>query len=74
VLTADMIVLLMPARAKSSMTADEYLTWAEGREGRWELFNGRPIAIDNSKGIGFWGVGCYCSKYVERLREVDDSG
>ena len=27
------------------MTVDEFLGWAEGREGRWELIDGRPIAM-----------------------------
>jgi Uma2 family endonuclease len=35
------------------MTVDEFLVWAEARDGRWELIDGRPIATDNSTGIGF---------------------
>lgn len=27
------------------MTVDEFLAWAEGREGRWELYNGVPYAM-----------------------------
>lgn len=27
------------------MTVDEFLAWAEGREGRWELHDGRPVAM-----------------------------
>jgi Uma2 family endonuclease len=27
------------------MTVDEFLAWAEGREGRWELHNGVPYAM-----------------------------
>ena len=27
------------------MTVDEFLVWAEGREGRWELYNGVPYAM-----------------------------
>lgn len=27
------------------MSVDEYFTWAEGREGRWELHDGHPIAM-----------------------------
>jgi Uma2 family endonuclease len=27
------------------MTADEFLAWAEGREGRWELHNGVPCRM-----------------------------
>jgi hypothetical protein len=34
----------MSIHAKRKMTVDEFLAWAEGREGRWELYNGVPIA------------------------------
>jgi Uma2 family endonuclease len=27
------------------MTVDEFLVWAEGQEGRWELYNGVPYAM-----------------------------
>jgi Uma2 family endonuclease len=27
------------------MTVDEFLVWAEGREGRWELYNGVPYLM-----------------------------
>lgn len=27
------------------MTVDEFLVWAEGREGRWELYNGVPYSM-----------------------------
>ncbi len=27
------------------MTTDEFLLWAEGREGRWELFDGVPVMM-----------------------------
>ena len=27
------------------MSVDEFFTWAEGREGRWELHDGRPVAM-----------------------------
>jgi Uma2 family endonuclease len=30
---------------RSKMTVDEFLAWAEGREGRWELYNGVPYAM-----------------------------
>jgi Uma2 family endonuclease len=43
----------MSTAPQKLMTVDEFLAWAEGREGRWELIDGRPIATDNSKGIGF---------------------
>jgi len=27
------------------MTVDEFLAWAEGQDGRWELYNGVPYAM-----------------------------
>ncbi len=35
----------MPDAAQKLMTVDEFFAWAEGREGRWELFDGRLIAM-----------------------------
>jgi len=35
----------MATVAEKLMTADEFLGWAEEREGRWELIDGRPIAM-----------------------------
>jgi Uma2 family endonuclease len=35
----------MSNAAEKLMTVDEFLGWAEGREGRWELLDGRPIAM-----------------------------
>ncbi len=35
----------MSTAAQILMTVDEFLGWAEGREGRWELIDGRPIAV-----------------------------
>ncbi len=35
----------MPATAKSLMTVNEFLGWAEGREGRWELQDGELFAM-----------------------------
>lgn len=32
----------MSTLAQRKMTVDEFLAWAEGREGRWELYNGVP--------------------------------
>jgi Uma2 family endonuclease len=32
----------MSTLAQTRMTVDEFLVWAEGREGRWELYNGVP--------------------------------
>lgn len=35
----------MSAAAEKKMTVDEFLAWAEGREGRWELFDGELISM-----------------------------
>jgi Uma2 family endonuclease len=35
----------MNAPAKQKMTVDEFLAWAEGREGRWELADGVPVRM-----------------------------
>ncbi|HET7087141.1 MAG TPA: Uma2 family endonuclease, partial [Anaerolineae bacterium] len=35
----------MSTLAQRRMTVDEFLAWAEGREGRWELYNGVPCAM-----------------------------
>lgn len=31
--------------ALKQMTVDEFLSWAEGKEGRWELHDGVPVAM-----------------------------
>jgi Uma2 family endonuclease len=31
------------------MTVDEFLPWAEGREGRWELYNGVPCRMPSEQ-------------------------
>src|SRR6204780_3555575 len=31
--------------AQSEMDADAFLTWAEGRQGRWELRDGQPVMM-----------------------------
>ncbi len=35
----------MATAAEKPMTVDEFLGWAEERDGRWELVDGRPIAM-----------------------------
>jgi Uma2 family endonuclease len=35
----------MSMHAQRKMTVDEFLVWAEGREGRWELYNGVPYRM-----------------------------
>ena len=37
------------ATALKHMTTDEFLLWAEGREGRWELFDGVPVMMSRSE-------------------------
>ncbi len=35
----------MPSVANNEMDVDAFLAWAEGREGRWELRDGRPVLM-----------------------------
>jgi Uma2 family endonuclease len=35
----------MSTAAKPSMTVEEFLAWAEGRDGRWELQDGELVAM-----------------------------
>src|SRR5262249_7048323 len=35
----------MSTPAQRKMTVDEFLVWAEGQEGRWELYNGVPYSM-----------------------------
>jgi Uma2 family endonuclease len=35
----------MTTLAQRRMTVDEFLAWADGRQGRWELHNGVPYAM-----------------------------
>ena len=35
----------MSTPAQRKMTVDEFLVWAEGQEGRWELYNGVPYRM-----------------------------
>ncbi len=67
----------MSTAPQKLMTVDEFLGWAEGREGRWELYDGRPIATDNSKGIGFpseasGAIVSSMSTAAEKLMTVDE--
>jgi Uma2 family endonuclease len=39
----------MSTLAQRKMTVDEFLAWAEGREGRWELYNGVPYAMPSER-------------------------
>jgi Uma2 family endonuclease len=35
----------MSSELKQTMTTDEFLAWAEGRDGRWELHDAAPLAL-----------------------------
>ncbi len=35
----------MSETAEKLMSVDEFLVWAEGRDGKWELHDGRPVAM-----------------------------
>jgi Uma2 family endonuclease len=39
----------MSTLAQRKMTVDEFLVWAEGREGRWELYDGVPYAMPSER-------------------------
>jgi Uma2 family endonuclease len=39
----------MRVLAQRKMTVDEFLAWAEGQEGRWELHNGVPYAMPSER-------------------------
>jgi Uma2 family endonuclease len=41
----------MNALAQPKMTVDEFLAWADGREGRWELRDGVPLAMSPERVI-----------------------
>lgn len=37
--------------ALKRMTADEFLLWAEGKEGRWELHDGAPVMMSPERAL-----------------------
>jgi Uma2 family endonuclease len=37
--------------ALKQMTVDEFLSWAEGREGRWELHDGAPVMMAPERAV-----------------------
>jgi Uma2 family endonuclease len=41
----------MTALPKSKMTVDDFLAWAKTQEGRWELFDGVPVATSPERVI-----------------------
>jgi Uma2 family endonuclease len=42
---ASMVELRMSSPARNEMDVDAYLVWADGRPGRWELRDGKPIMM-----------------------------
>jgi Uma2 family endonuclease len=40
--------------ALKQMTVDEFLLWAEGKEGRWELHDGVPVVISSAAPVMMW--------------------
>ncbi len=41
----------MADAAKSDMDVDAFLRWAEGRDGRWELRDGRPVMMAPERAV-----------------------
>lgn len=41
----------MSSAAEKLMSVDEFFAWAEGREGRWELHDGRTVAMSPERVI-----------------------
>jgi Uma2 family endonuclease len=39
------------ATALKQMTADEFLAWAEGKEGHWELIDGEPVMMSPERSL-----------------------
>jgi len=39
----------MSTRAEKPLNVEEFLAWAEGREGSWELYDGVPVAMAAEK-------------------------
>jgi Uma2 family endonuclease len=61
----------MSTLAQRKMTVDEFLAWAEGREGRWELYNGVPYAMPSER-VGHIEV--KAAAYLALLRAVRKAG
>jgi Uma2 family endonuclease len=41
----------MSDTAQSEMDVDAFLSWAEGRDGRWELRDGRPVMMSPERAV-----------------------
>jgi Uma2 family endonuclease len=61
----------MSTLAHRKMTVDEFLAWAEGREGRWELYNGVPYAMPQER-VG--NIEVKSAAYLALLRAVRKAG
>jgi Uma2 family endonuclease len=61
----------MSTLAQRKMTVDEFLAWAEGREGRWELYDGVPYAMPSER-VGHIEV--KGAVYLALLRAVRKAG
>ena len=61
----------MSTLAQRKMTVDEFLVWAEGREGRWELYNGVPYAMPQER---IAHIEVKSAVYVALLRAVRRAG
>ncbi len=78
----------MATTAKQHMTADEFLSWAEGRDGRWELHDGVAVMMapervihSQTKGEAFVGLreairraGVPCAAYPDGVAVRIDEG
>jgi Uma2 family endonuclease len=61
----------MSSATQRKMTVDEFLAWAEGREGRWELHNGVPYRMSPER-TGH--VKVKAAVYLALLRAVRKAG
>jgi Uma2 family endonuclease len=48
----------MSARSQKLLDADEFLAWADGREGKWELYDGVPAAMSPERARHIRVKGC----------------
>ncbi len=61
----------MSTLAQRKMTVDEFLAWAEGQEGRWELYNGVPYAMPSERADH---IEAKSAVYLALLRAVRKAG
>lgn len=58
----------MTQAAAKSMTVDEFLAWAEGREGRYELHDGEIVAMSPVRSVHSFVKGAVTEAFRSRLR------